>query len=403
MIPGNSRRPRWRLPGGAPGLGVAAAVLIGVMVVLYAYWTRPPSGSVAGPTGYGAPAACRGSDLSVSDPTGPHGLYVLDPATNPASPQFHDVARYLINSTVVCGVDFWVHWSDLDRGPGTSPEYNWSSVLSEMEPWVAAGKTVNLIFWAVGYGPNATYVPSSVLSSVGTVQCGNSPITPYFWEPSYVQNYSAFIRAAVAEFGTNSAIGYLRFGLGTGGETFPLYDITHPGCQDVLNSTGFTIPVWDSYLESMIQFEGSLNSTHPLMVALDGGLGGSTDHTFSDIAQWAVADGLGFGSEAITAQSVQLDGSGNPVCQGVGFCSLFDRYAGQAPLEIQTQGPSSPSGGAPIGSLVPIVRYVLAQHAQILELYTQDWLVAYDPSSPNYGAYHQAYADALGAAAAVVG
>ena len=401
-----SRRPLPILRSWVAAPAFAILVALSATVAAVGYLTIRPdgdSGSASPAVAIGPPAPCLGNDPNVSDPSGPRGLFVLDPPTSPSSAGFQAVDRYLINGSVACGVDFWVHWSDVDHGPGASPRYDWSSVRSEMAPWVAAGKEVNLIFWAVGYGANATYVPSSILAGLPKVQCGGSPVTPYFWTSAYQSNYSTFIRAAVAEFASDRSIGYLRFGLGTGGETFPLYDINHPGCHDALNATGFTVAIWDQYLQSMIAFEGGLGSPHPLMVALDGGYGGATDHTFSDIASWAVANGLGFGSEAITRDSVSLDGSGAPVCNNGGFCSLFQQYQGRVPLEIQTQGPSEPDGSAPIGSLVPIVSYTLAEHTQILELYTQDWLIAFDPAEPGYGAYHTAYAESLEAAAAVVG
>jgi hypothetical protein len=394
-----ARRPRLPFWG-----WIAVLVVAGVVAVVWVAYPRPPAaprayfGTSAGP-----PASCNATNRNFPDPTGPHGLFVLDPPANPHGAGYSQVAEYLQNNSLACGADFWVHWSDIDRGPGASPRYNFTALTTEMQPWVAAGKIVNLIFWPVGYGPNTTYVPPTVLAHVGTVQCGDSPVTPYYWERPFVQNYSAFIRATVSFFNDSPSIGYLRFGLGTGGETLPLYDLTAPGCGAALNATGYTTTIWDNYLEGMIDFEGSLHSAHPLMVALDGGFGGPTDHTFSDIAQWAVHAGLGFGSEAITGSTLQFDAAGNPACGSSGFCALFNEYSGQAPLEIQTEGPSAPNGAPPVGSLVPILNYTLAEHAQIFEIYAQDWQTAFDPAAPDYPAYHTQYADALGTVAAVVG
>src|SRR4029077_11392 len=139
--------------------------------------------------------------------------------------------------------------------------------------------------------------PAYILKHLKTIQCGNSSVTPLFWTQNYVQNWTAFMRVAVKHFNADPLVGYLRFGLGTGGETFTLYDIGHPGCLAKLFATGFNVTIWDNYLFRMLDFEGTLNSSHQLMVALDGGLGGPSDDTFADIAEHAVKNGIGIGNE----------------------------------------------------------------------------------------------------------
>jgi hypothetical protein len=53
---------------------------------------------------------------------------------------------------VVCGAKFYLVWNWIDKGPAASPRYDFSGVEQQMEPWIKAGKEVNLIAWAVGYG-----------------------------------------------------------------------------------------------------------------------------------------------------------------------------------------------------------------------------------------------------------
>jgi hypothetical protein len=56
-----------------------------------------------------------------------------------------------------------------------------------------------------------------------------------------------------------------------------------------------------------------------------------------------------------------------------------------------------------MGPLPPLLQAGLTVHAQIFELYTQDWLTAFDPEYPGYTEYHADYAQAIASAAAVVG
>ena len=81
----------------------------------------------------------------------------------------------------------------------------------------------------------------------------------------------------------------------------------------------------------------------------------------------------------------------------------FNAYSSQPLLEFQTAQPSNPAyvGNPPagtMGSLVPLLPYALARGATAVELYYQDWQVAYDPTNSNYATYHGAYQLAIQAA-----
>jgi len=97
---------------------------------------------------------------------------------------------------------------------------------------------------------------------------------------------------------------------------------------------------------------------------------------------------------------------------------LFNRYAGQVPVEVQTLAASNPAGG-PVkpgipgtgpgsslsmltGPLPPLLSIALAVHTQIFELYADDCLVAFDPDWAGNPTYHAAYASAIQSTAAVV-
>jgi hypothetical protein len=380
--------------------GLAIACVVIAMIVAAIGFGLLPSPLTSSPST--SVAQCLKPDAGIADPDAPHGLFVLSPPTGPHQPYYSDSVQFLENNPMVCGADFWVHWGDVDQGPNTSTQYNWSSVANEIAPWVSAGKEVNLIFQTVGYGPNQSWIPSYVRSEIATIQCGDSPVTPLFWESPYPQLYQSFIRAAVAHFETTPGIGYLRFGLGTGGETFPLYDVGAPGCEAALNATGFTTANWTKYLFGMLDFERSLAPQVQLMVALNGVFPGIPDNVSASVASRAAQDGIGFGSEGLEESNVDVSDTGAALCRG-GYCKLFTEFAGEVPMELQTYSASQPNGSGPTGSLTALLPWALAEHTQIFELYFVDWLTAFDPNYPAYATYHSGYAEALVSAAEVVG
>jgi hypothetical protein len=347
-------------------------------------------------------------DARVSVPSAPHGLFVLAPG--PTSPLGSAVAQYLIGYPDVCGAAIFVNWQQVDRGTGANPRYEWSSVQSAIAPWEAAGKTVNLIVWGASEGGTVQRsTPLWVQSQVQMISCGgkNAP-TPVYWQPGYANNWRAFIAATVDHFASDRHIGYLRFGLGTGGEGLASAGTKTPSCLAQWNAAGYQT-VWPAYVRELIAFEGSLHATHQLMVALN---------TFDDIpapqtvAQEASQNGIGFGMEGLQASDAAAI-SGGQSCGASNWCAVFSQFAGTVPLHLQTLYQSDPSGAPATGSepagivrvgpLPPLLQAGLAVHAQIFELYAQDWLIAFDPQYPNYAQYHADYAQAIASAAAVVG
>jgi hypothetical protein len=126
------------------------------------------------------------------------------------------------------------------------------------------------------------------------------------------------------------------------------------------------------------------------------------------VAAAAGEHAIGFGMEGMTAQQIQFAESDPGIC-AADWCSLFDTWTGRVPLEVQTYTASNPNGVGKTGALAPLLSYVVTDaHAQVLELYPQEWLVADDRDWPtkttsDYAKYHTAYAEALAHAASEVG
>jgi len=388
------------LPFG-PLLAIAVGLLIAGSAVGAAY-VLTQGNPRSNPTPVAASPSCSAVNPTVADPTAPHGLFVLGPPTSPHNQYYADVQDYLVPNPVVCGADFWIPWNTVDAGPLVHPEYNFSNADSEAAPWISAGKEVNLIFEMTSSG-SGQYVPSSILSEVPTIQCGDSPATPVEWNGTFETAYRAFIAAAVHHFEAEPGFGYIRFGLGVAGETTPVQNIDAPGCSNQLNATGFSLTVWRTYLTGMLAYEHSLAPTIQLMVALTPVYPNQGDNVTPAVAAAAASDGVGFGSEGLRANDsavIEPDGEG---CGGHGWCHQFWRFAGVVPLELQTVEASSPDGSGPTGSLVSLLPFGLSQHTQIFELYLEDWLTAFDPNYPAYAAYHSGYATTFLQTAAAVG
>jgi hypothetical protein len=285
-------------------------------------------------------------------------------------------------------------WNEIDRGPGASDRYDFSQVEKQMEPWIKAGKQVNLIGWATGYGGRRRVTPDYVFKQVQSVSCPNAGEVPVFWEKGFIENYQQFMAAAIQHFGNNPAVGYIRFGLGLGGETYP-------ACMYALKSKGFSPGRWQKYIFDMLDFEASLNSPKQLMVGINS-FGNPPNIEFADaVARRAVRNKIAIGSQGLSMEDAHAYQSGSPCA--VDWCRMFREASGKVPLELQTRKQSNPDGGGPVGSMVELLPFAQKLHVQIFEIYVQDWLVAYDPSNPDYSQYHQEYQRAFEAAARIVG
>lgn len=345
----------------------------------------------------GSATSCTATDPRVADPGAPHGLFAN--AVNLASPaQQQVILHYLLADPTVCGADIVVPWSAIDKGPGATPRYDWTQLDKWTGPWEAAGKEVNLIVWGVDEQPRQTPVPATpayVLSQVDTVQCDqNTPPTPVYWEPGYEDNWKAFVAAVVDHVAGDPHVGYLRFGIGTGGESYVENDLKG-ACLAQWNAHGYQRD-FPAYTAAMLAYEASLHSAKQIMVGINTFRGG--DGFPDQVAATAVADGFGFGTQGLADSAIR---SGQPCYAN--WCALFDKYTGRVPLEVQTYEKTDPAGTGPEGTLPPLLRFALSEHAQILELYPTEWLVADDPTWPGYPQGHAAYAQALAGAASVVG
>jgi hypothetical protein len=326
-------------------------------------------------------------------------LELLFPPTNANQPYYADVQKYLLtNNSTVAGVDLWLEWSSADLGPGNNPQYNFSAFDAEIAPFIAAGKKVNIIVWAVADLVTNTSTPQYVWDALGAsniTTCAGEQIPNYF-DPAFQVPYQAFMAQVIDHYGSNASVGYIRIGLGRGGETFPSQNFgTDPCTQTFVNDWGWTDATWEAYVNANIDYEATLKSPKQLMIGLD-----TVDtYTMADIeAANAVPLKVALGNEGLEASDITK----YPTCSA-DWCNLWALYTvkgvAEVPLELQTIALSSPEGDPPVGSLTTILPFAVEHGATIMEIYTDDWLQGFDPNYPNYETYGAAYGAAIKAAA----
>ena len=349
--------------------------------------------------------------------SGKVSLEVLFPPTNPNTSDFKAVQQYLMSNPVVSGGNLTVEWGMIDQGPTTNPQYDWSSIDSEIIPWAATGKKVNLVVWANSDSTVATCsngtasptgncaIPAYVWKSLGSAnytscvtQYGTQQIPNYLDRASFQIPYQEFMAAVIQKYGSDLDIGYIRFGLGHGGETYPAtgWNTATAACGKAFAAWGVTVTTWESYLASMLNYEASLHATKQLMVGVTP-MGTPNTLVPDYVAPLAVPMNIGFGSQGLQ----QSDITNYPNCTA-NWCSLFAQFTGQAPLELQTYLLSCPDNSCTTGSLVNLVPFAVSHHATVLEIYYQDWLVAFDPLYPGNSQYGASYAKVLTNAASTI-
>lgn len=361
------------------------------ILLLWLALTALALGQAKQATGSAGFPKCTESLSSVPIPDAPHGLFAI---MFPGGQRQAKSTELLLHNPVVCGANFYLVWNQIDHGPNANPRYDWSEIDERIAPWIAAGKQVNFITWATGYSERAKITPDYVFSKVDSVECPNFGRVPVFWQKDFMNHYQEFMAAVVKKYASNPAVGYIRFGLGGGGETYP-------ACMFALKNKGFSPGVWRKYILDMLDYEKSLNSPKQLMVGINT-FGRPPDTSFAEaVADRAIENGIAIGSQGLSAMDMRNEESGQPC--GADWCRNFHKGRGKVPLELQTLKASNPDRGGPIGSMVDLLPFALKMGTQIFEIYPEDWFVAYDPSSPQYAQYHQEYQRAYEAAAKLVG
>ena len=284
------------------------------------------------------------------------------------------------------------------------------------QPWIKAGKKVNLLAWGAAQkseqeNDGKSMTPDYVLKDVETVSCQckinqecdrNPPITPVFWDGDYSSNYQKFAQALVDKFAAEPWIGYFRFGIGVGAESYPGNGVSYtqnPCSSEWAKPTiGLTEQVWQKHSLEFVDFLGTIKSSKPILVTINNY--GKSDDLAIAVANQAAAQGISIGTQGLTKNAIALHESGKDCYAD--WCDLFEEYQGKVPLEVQTAAQSNPAAKGRVGPLPPLLDFAIAQGADILELYQAEWFVANDPDHHLHQKYGESYRQALKKAAATL-
>jgi hypothetical protein len=346
----------------------------------------------------------------------------------------------VLSSSAVFGVNIYVPWNTVET---SQQVYDFSDLDAQIGAYQGTNKKVNLMWMAINYGyindsaggvnnmtPSyvfttswATTAGAGASSPQDVVYCSTYPgnrtfvntnaniLTPNFdstgypavYEKPFTAAYQNFIQKVIQHYNGNSAIGYMRFGLSVGDEadaycTAQLQSIPSPNTF----SPDPSPMVWQTYVQAMDLFEHNQNPTVQLMESLNS-LDTTSDPTVMPIieAQNAVQYGFGFGSNGWQNSDIAALASNTPCTAD--WCALFDQYAGQVPLELQTSQPSDPvdpvGPSNTTGNLATLIPTAAEHHATILEIALPDLYLGlvpgYQPANPNDASYASAYQAAI--------
>jgi hypothetical protein len=334
-----------------------------------------------------------GANMDAGEPDagngqGPDGGVARVNAVFPPLTENADFLSYVVASPWVDGINPPLAWSAVDFGPGADGgQYQWgawqASVQSLLDAAQTNGKKINIIVYPIGYSASQA-APAYVLqnTALDKVTCAQQTNWPVVYEAPFKDAYKAFITEVIQHFSGNPLIGYIRFGLSRGGEVFPFCPQQEMALVGETNFQTWLQNDWAPYDQEMLDYELAQHPTMQIMSPTTQS--GTPDVTIQESAN-AIADGFGFGCQGLEKSDIM--GAPNN-CTG-DWCALFDQYAGQAPLELQTIGQSDAAGTlndgsqqAATGPLPPLIQLGLQYHATTFEVYSDDLLLALD-SNPS--------------------
>jgi hypothetical protein len=358
-------------------------------------------------------------------------IEALKPPT-PGGGSWNEFQAYVLSSPAVHGVDIYTPWNSVETSQGV---YDFSSLDAQLADY--PGKAINLIWQPISYsnindsqGGFNTMTPSYVFTSqwasslnppaspLDVVTCpesgypGNGTYTsgyPVVYEAPFRVAYQNFITAVLQHYQGNTTIGYMRFGLSVGDEAdaYCTAEMQNPALVPSPNTFAAdpSPSTWENWIQTMDAYEKSQLSDPPIQLmeslnSLDTTSGPTVLPDFE--AATAVSNGFGFGSNGWENSDIAASASNTPCTSD--WCAMFDQYAGQVPLELQTATPSDPSDPVnkqtnPTGNLALLIPLAAQHHATILELALSDLYLAldpnYTPANPAYSSYASAYQAAI--------
>ncbi len=278
----------------------------------------------------------------------------------------------------------------------TPSSFTASFAHSDYGPASESSGTANPLGVTVQNATSTTFQYQTAVPTAGSATTPGTVVSqqqsyPVPYETPYKAAWEAFVAAAILHYNASpnlSQITYMRVGRSVGGEAYPQ-------CQGNLEQlpapNTYTRSGWLAYYADIDEF---VQAQNPKMQILDPlnetGSGATTDPSYgTDEAQIAVtyknASGQtnGIGSQGLQASDITNYSAGNRCASD--WCGAFNTYASKGiPLELQQVGLSAPVAipgtNSATGDLRPLLPFAVSRRMTILELYSFDALLAYDPN-----------------------
>jgi hypothetical protein len=325
---------------------------------------------------------------------------------------------------------------ETSSGSGTGG-YNFTNFDEVINTQLGYGaKSVVIILQAVTDGSANTYSPNYVFTTGWAASIGSStgqlyvcaggdypgsgsiPINtcaqgvdntafPATFQAPFAVAWKAAVAAAINHVKSASyasKIAYIRVGGGSGGEWVPQAP-TALETQVSPSTLAGLQTVWAGYVASV---ESTIRAQSSGLLFDQAMNSAGVSYSFADAdAAIGTSNGFGIGNQGLQNNDIGTFATYGTASGGsnlTGYPSndfIYNFALGGAPFyECQTFAKSDPTYvGIPpwgtMGSLVALLPFAIQRGTTDLELYYEDWQVAYDPTSPNYATYNAAYQAAI--------
>ena len=343
----------------------------------------------------------------------------------PSTPNSQYYNSFLANVLPhISGVSVPMQWNQIESNTQQGV-YDFSAFDAGLQPFLTAGRSVNLIVWPATEGGDNTSTPSYVFTTawagnplcVGCSASAPQDLTvctnyagdsgnprsgggiwnaltssdtsglPVSYEAPFTVAYQYFIKAVIEHYNATGTIGYIRFGFSQGGENSPECNQYWPN---------YSPTAYLNYIQSMTNFVAAQNPSMTILEDMHAvGPPGSVDYSYSDTeAADGVADSFGIGTNGLQQSDITNFGLNQP-CDS-DWCNEFALYAGKKfngnpiTLSLQTLQWTDPTEAAQTGALTQLEPFAKAEGANNIELYLADVGLAFD--SANYPSYPHASA-----------
>jgi hypothetical protein len=283
-------------------------------------------------------------------------IYSFTGAANPK-------AKVAALPAVVDGVSWDFPWKDIEKKPGV---YDWSAVDAAISASAGSGRKTMLRILAGAYSPS--WVPNQLTFSSKTLgeQRYQTITMPRPWDPAYIADWTAFIRAYGARYDGESRVTKIQMpGGGYQGEmALPQW----PGWLAAGYTDSLMANAWErfiaAYRAAFPHHPSALDVGEPLQV-----------YYHSNILPTVLAFAARYGSEI----DYQQNGLRSNLNEAWSVFKILQHLSSSTEIGWQMIGPSGASGGLRAAFTIAI-----ASHARYVEVYQVDCVNPANRSALDY-------------------